>query len=292
MMSFFNRYISFTDTHYPSITNYYSNVSDISPTIAFNELAWLNKEYKKIIDVIILNSSSLDNYEFWALVEYVEDIGSALETASRASKWMRSAVTSEGYKQQIVTEFMTSQGQSLEDVERISLKSNDPRESWVKTALENQLAEDDYTLEGGYLINVIFKNNASLSIDGIIDNIDTADKTYGLDIDQNIAFKDDDLVVLNYKDTMFQSADILVKLGRGDDPAYPDRGVDIKSIVGSNIAAISYPSIFRQLAGNFATDDSFKAFTIKDIKRVQDAVHIEFQVQTKAGDVFTDYIQV
>lgn len=290
---FLSKYIDFTEIHYSNISNYFAGITDVMPVVSFTALSFLIREQKRLIDVVILNAPSLDNYEHWALVEYIEDIGFALETANNLSKWLRSASTKNGFKQQIVTNIMTSQGQGLEALERDVLKSNNP-DGWVNTALENQLREEDYDLEGGELIKIIYKNNASLFINGVVDNIDTSDKTYGLDIDQNIAIEDDDLVVLTYKDTMFQSAKILGSLYKGDDPAFFDRGVDVKSVVGTNLtlAGIAYPIIFRQLAGNFATDDTFKSFSITDIVKDGEAARINYQVETRVGEVFDDFVQI
>lgn len=289
---FFKNYIEFIDTYYSNIINFFSGSSDIVPTLSFSKLDWLLKEYKKIIDVIILNANSLDNYEFWALTEYIEDIGHAIEAADNTSKWLRSSSTKNGYKQQIISEQMTSQGQGLEDLERKVLRSSNPNDTWVNTALENELREEDYTLDGGYLIKVIYKNNAALSLNSVVDNIDVPEKTYGLDIDQNILFTNDDLVVLSYKDTLLQCASILTALKREDDPSFPERGLNVKTLIGSNVAAISYPIIFRDLAANFATDDSFKSFSITDVRRDKDAILLDFTVQTKAGDSFNDSVQL
>lgn len=289
--SFFQDYISFVEIDYPNIANYYQGVSDSVPKDSFNVLSGLIEEQGKAIDVIILNASSLDNYQYWALTEYVEDIGGALQTADNASKWLRSNLTKDGYKQNVSIGFTASQNQGLEQVERDSLSSNDP-DGWVDTALQNQLTEEDYNLDGGYLIKVIFKNNSSIALESVVDNINESEKTYGLDIDRRIIFENDDLLTLSYNDTMLQSAKILTDLKKGDDPAFPDRGLDVKNIVGSNLAGISYPTIFRQLAGNFATDDGFKSFTITDVATEQDAIKIKFQVETRSGEVFDNEIPI
>lgn len=290
--TFFNNYIEFSEFHYANITNFFSGVSSIVPTESINKLSWLVKEYKKIVDVTILNAVSLSNLQYWDLLEYIEDIGHALETADNSSKWLRSALTSTGYKQQVVVDYMLSQGETLEQAERKALKSTNFRDTWVETALENNLEEEDYDGDGGALIKVIYKNNSSLILEGVVDNIDTPEKTYGKDIDRNITFEDDDLKVLSYQDTLTQCVDILTNLKREDDPAFPDRGINTKAIIGGNLAAISYPSIFRDLAGNFATDDSFKAISITDVKKNQDIIYLDFQIETKAGDVFSRQVQL
>lgn len=287
---FLSDYLQFIDDDYSKIAIFFSGVSSASPTSSFNSLAQLTKEQKKIVDITILNSVSLDHYEFWALIEYVEDIGQVLETANNMSKWLRSSVTKNGYKQQVRLELMTGQGQGLEEVERVNLKSND-RDGWVDTALENELAEEDYTLGGGHLIKAIYKNSAGLFLNGVVDNIDTAEKTYGLDIDKEIVIENNDLRVLSYQDTILQSAQILAGLRQGDDSAFPDRGI-AKNVIGSNLAGVTYPIIFRQLGGNFATDDTFKSFAVKDITREQDIIYCEYSVETRAGDVFNDRVRL
>lgn len=290
---FLNNYLDFVDNHYSNITNYYSSASTVNPTVSFNKLDWLLKERKKIIDVVILNSGALEeDYQFWVLLEHIEDIGHTLETAHNSSKWLRAASTNDGYKLEVLDKYMAKAGEGLEDIERRVLHSDNWRDQWVHTALENELEEEDYTLDGGYLIKVIYKNNTSLFLSGVVDNIDEPLKTYGKDIDKRILFENDDLVVLDYEDTIFQSARILADLKREDDPAYPERGVNVKGILGGSLAAISYPTMFRELAGNFATDDSFKSFAIKDIRGQGDAIFLDFEVGTKAGDVLSQTSQL
>jgi len=290
--TFLQDYLEFVDVHYSNIVNFYSGSSNVVPTLAFNKLASLIKRQKEIIDVTTLNAPSLDMYSYWALLEYIEDIGHVLETADNSSKWLRSSITKNGYKQQVQIDVVAGQGEGLEQIERSKLKSISYNDSWVATALQNQLREEDYTLEGNYLIKAIYKNNASIFLNSVVDNIDAPEKTYGLDIDRNIAIENDDLVTLNYKDTILQCTEILTSLKKEDDPSFPDRGLNAKLMVGSNIAAISYPAIFRDLSNNFATDDSFKSIRIDDIKREQDAVYINFTVTTKAGESFNKNLQV
>jgi len=289
---FFVKYLDFIDNEYSNIINYYTGASAIAPSTSFTKLDYLVKEQKKVIDAFVLNSASLDNYKYWALLEYVEDIGHTLETAKNSSRWLRAAVTQDGYRQQVISEHMTAQGQSLEGMERSVIRSTSYRDSWVNTAMENNLAEDDYNLDGGYLIKIIYKNNASLFLEGVVDAIDEPKKTYGLDIDKRITFEDSDLVVLSYENTIVQCAKILTDLKREDDPAYPDRGINVKAIVGNTQMGVTYPTLFRELAGNFATDDSFRSLSITDVRKILDVVYVDFTVETKAGDFFNKSIQL
>lgn len=291
---FMDDFIDFVQNHYSNISNFFSGATDVLPTEALYKLKSLISEKKKITDVIILNANSLENYKFWVIVEKVESIGYTLESASKISKWARSASTKNGYKQQVVDTVMLSQGQTLQDVERKILASGDSN-SWVLTAIENSLSEDDYTLEGGQLIKVIYKNNNSLFLEGVVDNIDSPEKTYGKDIDQNIAIDPitEDFRVLGYEDTLLQSMKILTDLNVEDDPAFPDRGLKLKgTVLGGNVAGISYPIIFRDLALNFATDDSFKSVTVLDIRKDQDAVYLDFTAETIVKGLFSSTVRL
>lgn len=281
--SFLNDYVDFTDIHYSNLVNFFTGVSDISPRKSFDALKKITKEQKNVVDIFILNNSNLDGYEFWSLLETVEDIGGVLETANNLSKWTRSSITQDGYKREVRVDRVLGQGQGLEGVERDVIRSQDFRNSWVETAMQNQLTEDDYGLDGGELIKISYKSNATLVLNSVIDNIDSAEKTYGLDIDRYLTIVDDDLQILSYKDTLIQSAGILLGFQKGDDEAFINRGVNR---VGTSFAAIAYYSIFRDIASTFASDDSFKSITLSDIKRQQDGVFGEFKIQTKAGDIF------
>ncbi len=287
---FLSNYVLFVDVEYGNIVNYYSGISKSNPTKSLNSLNWLIDEQKKIIDVFILNSSSFDNYQFWTLLEYIEDIGSTLQTADNSSKWLRSTITKDGYKQLIETEYVARQGESIEDIERNVLASSDSQESWVDTALRNELNEEDYTLEGGYFLKVTYKNNSGITIQSVVDNINTSDKTYGLDIQKDLLFENNDLKVLGYRDTILQAANIYVNLLKGDNPTFPNDGIDKKMIIGSAIAAVSYPVIFRQLASLYAKDDRFKEFMIQNVRRDKDAIFIDFQVKTRAKEVISETV--
>lgn len=289
--TFFENYLNFVDVEYPNIVNFFSGVSKVVPTASFVALDWLLKEYKKIVDVVVLNSPSLASYDFWILVENVEDIGHAIETADNASKWLRSSITKNGYRQQVQLDLVAQQGENLEDIERNRLRSINPNDSWVQTAIDNGLREEDYNSDGNYLLKVIYKNNSAIFLNSVVDNIDTPEKTYGLDIKKEIEWNDSDLVVLAYTDTIIQSAEILSNLKKGDDPAFPETGINPR-IIGGNIAAVSYPVLFRDMTGSFATDDTFKSFSITNLRREQDAIFLDFKVETKAGSNFSRSSQI
>lgn len=284
-------YIAFIDNDYGNIVNFFTGSTNINPTESFDILKFLISESKRIQDVISLNSNSLQEYRFWVLCEYLDDIYHQLETTSNFSRWSRSSATNSGYKGDVRSAYILKQGQTLEDLEKNVLSNTDP-DAWVNTALDNALEEEGYDLDGGQLLKVVFKNNSSISLQSVVDNVDEPEKTYGIDVDQYISFVDNDLKKLTYKETLIQTIDILSQLIQGDDPSFSERGLKLKGALGGNIAAISFPSIFRSMANNFATDDSFKSLSVIDVTRKKDAVYIEFQVETKAGELITRSTQI
>lgn len=290
---FLTKFLSFNDDDYAAINNFYVGITNILPTTSLFNLNSLVVESQRINDVILLNAQSLEAYRFWVLTEYLDEIVHALETTQNLSRWARSTATKSGYQKQVLSDYMLKQGETLSDV-NLTLGSNDP-DGWVDLALQNNLAEDDYTLNGGALIKVIFQNNQSLVLTSVVDHVDSQDKVYGIDVQAEIAFdpSTEDLVKLSPRDTLMQTIDILSSLNKGDDPAFPQSGLKVKgTVLGGNLAGISYPAIFRDLASNFASDDSFKTISITDVRRAQDAIYLDYQVQPKSGSLIKSSMAV
>lgn len=278
------KYVNFIENQYPRISNYFTNLSDVVPQTAFTSLDELRTNCSELIDIFSVNNNILSDYKFWVLLEYIEDMTTTLATANNASRWLRSSKISYHYEQNTSVDYIASQGELLEGVEK-KMGSND-EDDWVKTSLINQLKEEDYTPEGGYYLKVNFKNGGAINLKCVVDNIDSSTKTYGLDICRTITFVNDDLKVLGYKETIIQAAEIIGGLKQGDNPTFPLDGIDPRLVVGSTLAGALYPVVFRQLATTFSKDDTFKSFGITDVKKGE-ATQVFYQVETRAGDVMT-----
>ncbi len=287
VQKFFEEYVDFNDNEYPKISNYFSNLSDVVPQSSFAKLSSLTSMSKELIDIVSANNVSLSAYKYWVVLEYVEDIIGALGTANNASRWLRSNKINYHYSQTTTVDYVTSQGESLEAVQA-KMGSND-EDDWVQSSLVNQLREEDYTPAGGFYMKVNFKNGGSINLQSVVDNIDSSQKTYGLDIARSLSMVNNDLKVLPYRDTIVQAAEIIAGLKRGDNPTFPLDGYDPKLVVGSSLAGALYPIVFRQLAATFSKDDTFKSFGITDVKK-SESTQVFFQVETRAGDVFTQSI--
>lgn len=288
--SFFEDFVNFIDNDYDNIVSLFSGNTTLLIADSFANLSKLTETHKKIIDVFDANASSFD-YNGWILLEQVEDIGQELDTINNLDKWLRSSKTFSKFSRQEI-DYLQKQGQTLEQIESEVAAATNSEEEWVNLALRNELREEDYTLKGGTSVKVNLKNNNSIFLNSVVDNIDSIEKTFGLDIDRNLKIINNDLVVLSPKETIEQAADIAGGLNVGDNPQFPNDGINAKGFVGNSGAALAYPAIIRQLSSNFAKDDTFKSIEVIKIEKKSDARFIEYNINTIAGDPITRQLLV
>lgn len=284
---FIQDFIEFNGTYKQNIVAFYSGVTQTPDSISFDFMKELINRSTSILTLVSLNKDSFSNFSDWNMLELLEDIDLKLQTTNNISKFLRSAITSENYNPKPQLLKSLKQFQSLEMLAGNELNSPNPQDDWADIAIKNNLKEEDYDYNSGNLLKVSFIQGGSLLINSVVDNIDTGEKTYGLDIQKKIEFDSDqnDIKILSYQDTKLQSIDTLVNLKKNDNPEFPDQGYSQALVVGSNIGSLAFPSLFRQLYNTFSTDDSFKSFSITNVKRDQDALFIEYEVQTRAGEI-------
>jgi len=285
---YFIRYADFVDNDYIKISNFYSGVSQVSNSVAFGNLDALLEESKRVIELFDINARRLTTQDAWILLEQVEIAKESLLTAKNLFRYLRSTVTQSSYTSRIQLSHVAKQGELLEAIERKIAGNNDP-DGWTQTAIDSGLEEEDYSNEGGYIAKIKLSNSRLFTLNSVVAGIVELEDAYGRDINRILNFVSDDLEVLPPKDTLTQSAYILTNLKLGDDPFFPERGIDKKLGTG-NALSVAYPIIFRQISSTFATDDSFKSVAIKNIKRKGDATEIEIELETQVGDFINESI--
>ncbi len=287
MTDFFN----FNKNKKQLIYDYYEGLIELSGA-AFNELDRLRVEVRKSTSIATLNKESFNLFEDWEFFSELEDIDRKLTTIFNSSRFLRSAIATGNFNPNPLIEITLGFNQTLENLAN-TLNSNDPQNDWSSIFLQNQLTEEDYTNSNGALLKVTFQGADPLILTSVIDNIDTAEKTYGLDIDTKIQFIADnnDLKILTYRETLFQSAKILTELTKGSVPEFQNQGIDT-SILGSTLSSVSFPSIFRQIYQNFTTDDGFKSFAITDATMEGDAFILTYQVRTRTDELVEGFLKL
>lgn len=284
LVDYIGSYIYFLDKYSIDIINYYSGKVQTPNAVSFNILSNLMNSYKDLINLMNLNKDQLTNIEDWQILDDLENIYIKLLSISNISKFLRSSIVKGNFNLGVNYDYGLKYGETLEKVSE-EIGDQDPQNDWNKIALKNDLEEEEYTPEGGFLLKVNFTNKAqTYDILSVIDNIDKLEKVNGLDVYRTITFENDDLKILSYEETFKQAVDIILGLQKGDNPEFPDDGFD-KNILGGNLASLQYPIFFRQLASTFKKDDTINSFTLNNIKRDQDSFFFEFEIESKAHNL-------
>lgn len=277
---YFDECNDFFKTDYQNIANFYNARVDSVETKSVLELKRLIKESDFVNEQFKNNSSKFKTVEFWDLIEFCENLKSKLELCSNLSKFLRSSRTEFNFGKGYSHEYQLSNQQTFEDVSQEILKDNTPDDDWVNIALKNNIREIDWSISGGKNLTLYREKFIQNFVTSVIDNM-SGEKIYGLDIKKKIEFFENDFVVLSYKETVFQSVEIMSKVKRGDIPEFSSLGVPSSLYIGSNLASLSYSSVIRDMKKVFSTDDLFINFKINEIKQDQDNFLIDFSIETK-----------
>jgi hypothetical protein len=243
------------------------------------------------LEKIQSNRQIFNKYKDWLVLEDLEDSLGVLETLTNYSIWSRSNRNINIYAGKVEFDYLLKQEQTLEQIE-VESGSIDSDVTWYDSAIRNMLREEDYTSEGGVPLKIIFKNAPTTFLESVISAIDSGLKSFGLDIKRKLEFSGDDLVVLSNKETLIQSAEILLNLKKGDNPQFETLGLDQISILGSNKASFLFPVVFRQIIEVFSTDDTFSSVQVGKISFSSDALFIDVTVSSRYSESIEGLIQL
>jgi hypothetical protein len=243
------------------------------------------------LEKIQSNRQIFNKYKDWLVLEDLEDSLVVLETLTNYSIWSRSNRNISIYAGKVEFDYLLKQEQTLEQIE-VESGSIDSDVTWYETAIRNMLREEDYTSEGGVPLKIIFKNAPTAFLESVISAIDSGLKSFGLDIKRKLKFSGDDLVVLSNKETLIQSAEILLNLKKGDNPQFESLGLDQVSILGNNRASFLFPVVFRQIIEVFSTDDTFSSVEVGKISFSGDALFIDVTVSSRYSESIEGLIQL
>jgi hypothetical protein len=171
----------------------------------------------------------------------------------------------------------------MENAIRIS-GSLDTETDSVSMMLANDLSEDKYTTSGGVMFKFSYQNDFKLELNSVVDII-TGENVYGKDLDKKIQFIDDDLKILSPKETIEQALYIILTTTRGSIPEFPGDGYDKTLMTNINRTFTMFPVLFRQLYAVVKKDDTFKSFSLLNIRREEDVLKIDVSVETRLNEV-------
>lgn len=276
---FISDYSLFVSNNLNSIINYYTGTVSDPDLKSFNVLNDLISRAKEINESIAINHRRFDVAEYWTVVEAIDNIITALDTAYNTSRWVRSTIANGDFNTNLESEVVLPQNNTLENLAKSS-GYEDSANSWVRIAMRNDLDEDKYTLDGGNVLRINMLGRASIEIDDVIDNI-SGDNMYGKDIRRKFSYVNDDIDTVVGESCMLQCYEILIGLTKGDIPEFEDMG--LSGGVGNNVSSFSYPLTLRQIHRTFYRDASVESVTMSELEINQDIVTASIIIQNKFG---------
>ena len=267
----------FVKGDYQKVVSYYRGTSENLDQDAAKALFRITKESQRLEDVLI-NITEFNRLDDWNLVYYIDEIRIKLKVMNVISKFLRSAKY-EGFNENTLNTYHTFSDHETPEMVAQS-ESGDPDNDWVDILRKNYVLETDYQAEvGGWTIMLGRRSLTNRVLNSVVDNLQ-GDKVYGIDMDVNFTYVDDDVKVLTPRETVKQSVLILGGLRQGDIPEYRSMGIGEQLVVGGNIGTLNVPFIVRQLSNTFATDDTLVQLSVKKVDRVGANLYIEYDVDT------------
>lgn len=284
--SFVEQSKSFFSSDFDNISRYYLGSSMVGES--FGKLDSLIKECSIIESLFFKFKNQLNETEMFDLLEAIEGISTKLLTTKNLSKWLRSANVG-NYNQSFFVERSLRGNENLEDVSE-SLGSSDGQNEWVDIAVSNGIREEDYTKDSSPIFKVRLNQNINYQIENLVDNL-VSKNILGKDIDVDFRFENDDVAVVMYDDAILQTINTIVSTLKGDICEFANDGVS-KEFIGTNVASIQYPTLFRNLSEMFLKDGRFKEVSLIGIDRKEDSVFMNIKVITVNNDVHITNIQI
>lgn len=287
IQQFFQDTVDFINEGYPSILSYYEG-GDL-PADSFKVLDDLLVRAESIDAAFFNFSDQMKTLDMWDLLDTFEDSWGQLLTINNTSKWMRSSRVGR-YDGKFYL------GRALKDFENFeqvasSVGSNDPQNDWEEIAVSNFIIEEDYSpRSGGPIFKISLSSSANFGIQTVVDSL-VGERILGKDVDKRFYFANNDLAIVEYKDAINQTIDTIMNTLKGDIPEFPEDGVS-NEFIGTNVSAIQYPTLFRNLSTMFAKDDRFIEVNLLSLSRKDDYIIMKIKIKTINSDSYITNISV
>lgn len=288
LKQFFSDFKGFINTDYPIIVDYYSNKGAIIEKSIIDELDRLTLELKKHKEAFSQFKDNFKSLEYWELLDKLDTCDYKLQTIKNSQKWLKSN-KGFGYTDKLTQDYILPQGETFEI---LSSNSGDAEKEndWVNIALDNDINEEKFTPEGGILLKINFQNSQSFEVNTVAGSI-SGTELYGKDYDKKITFENEDLKILDNKDTINQNTLVKLNLTKGSIPEFLRKGIN-KSLVGVSRNSFQYGTVFKDISKIFSGDNRFKAITLRNVVRDQDNQYFEFDIETRLGDIIEQTLAV
>ena len=254
---------------------------------AFNRLDSLIKQAKRLDSILDGKLNMLDEVAYWDIYEAFEDIKESLDSCYNLKRLLRSS--SDRNASTIELPYVQKQNQTIEAINKKAGFSD--QDSYVDLLISNQTTEEDYTNNGGKLLNVKIPNNSTFNLENIVDTL-TPQNIYGKDIVCKLEIQSDGgLKTVSGIDSLKQTFGTIMSTIKGSIPEFPEDGVP-DYVFGSNRNIIQYPIIFRSLLSMIQKDKRFTGLELLDINKDQDSIFLQLQASTIVGNNLTNKLAI
>lgn len=285
--AFFQDYTTLVNSYYAAIIAYYEG-GDL-PGDGFRLVDQLLKQSEAIETAFYDHNNELNLLVFWELLDNFEEIKTSLLSIKNTGKWMRSSKVGT-YDSTFYLQRTLSDYENFEDVAR-SVGSADPQNDWENITVRNLINEEDYSAEqGGPMFKISFAPTANFSIQTVVDHL-IGERILGKDIDKKFHFANNDVAVVEYGDAIEQTVDTIISTLKGDIPEFPEDGIS-NDVIGTSVAVIQYPTLFRNLSAMFSKDDRFKEINLLSLEQKDDYVMMNINVVTVTNDSYLTNISI
>lgn len=281
----------FFKSDFVEILNFYNGSTRSLNILSLRKMADLISEVNKVNSLFSNYKQMFVTVDYWELCVLLENVKSKLLFTNKISKYLRSSIVMGRSKRGTSFEYTMSPEETLERISKDVLDNPDYENNWFDIALENDLKESDWDIEGGKKLNL--SNNAFQAnlVTSVFDNL-IGDRIYGKDLKKKLTLTDDDLETLDYKETVNQTVEIISRISKNDIPEFSSMGMNSSIWKGSNASQINLPIIVRELAGLFKTDDLFTDFKVRSINYSEGDIRINYEVKTKRDFVIINNVSI
>lgn len=285
VQSFLDRFSFFVSSRfYTDIYDYYGGVLKEPNAEAFEYLKSLESDCNSILSQIKPFKNLLTTISDTNLLYQIEDAKIKLKTVRNLAFFLNTNVDNSNG---VETTYVLAKNENLQDVSDNVLNNGNFLNDWVQIALKNRVNEISYNNDGGLLVNLVSRKDLAVGSVQTVLGSQVGSSALGKDIQRRIEFEDNDVKILGNVETFLQSIEILLNLQRGDIPSNPRLGITTEGVVGSNLNTLNFPITLRELANNFAQDDTIESFRVLDLERKNDYLLVNLEVTAITGDIQT-----
>lgn len=288
LKSYFVLFYEFINNEFPKVRLLYSEGIQLGDSFfeKFENLIYFRDKIYTAFEKYE-NSLSNTNVDIWQLMTDFEDTSDKIDTIINSSKWYR-ASNNLFAEDNTKYETILKQSQSFESLSK-EFGESDYENEWYKSKIANGIREEDYTKDGGNKLIAFNSKKPARQFEDIVGSSEGL-KMYGTDFDNEITFDsyEQDLKVLQPRETMLQHLGVMVGLVRGSVPEFRERGIDKSLLI--NDATFNYPIILRQQNEVFNGDLRIKGVEIVSLEKGKGDANIELAVTTILEE--TKYVEV